>query len=139
MALYALDTDIYSLFRHGDPRVSTQILRHAADELAVTVITVEESLSGWYTLLRRAKSPDRIAHAYSRLADTVHALADFRILSFSESAIVRFEDLRAAHRRIKGNDLRIASTVLEYGVTLVTRNLADFAGIPGLVTVDWSA
>ena len=56
----------------------------------MTVITVEESLSGWYSVVRRAKTPENIARAYARLADTVRALADFRILAFEEAAIARF-------------------------------------------------
>ena len=36
-------------------------------------------------------------------------------------------------------DLRIAAITLEYGGTLVTRNVSDFRTISDLPIVDWSA
>jgi hypothetical protein len=48
------------------------------------------------------------------LPDAVYAalFARFQILSFTEAAIVRYEGLRAAHRHIGKNDLRIAAIAL---------------------------
>jgi tRNA(fMet)-specific endonuclease VapC len=46
--------------------------------------------------------------------------------------------LRAAHRRLDKDDLRIAAIVLEDDDTLVTRNAKDFRQIPGLRIEDWS-
>jgi len=47
MSLYLLDTDHLSLYQMGHPRVLRQILGHIHDQVAVSVITVEEQLSGW--------------------------------------------------------------------------------------------
>ncbi len=51
--MIVLDTDVLTLFQHGDPVVVRQVRARPPEELAVTVITVEEELTGWYTRLRR--------------------------------------------------------------------------------------
>ena len=61
MSLYVLDTEILSLFQTGHPLVTRRVAEHASGELAVTIITVEEQLSGWYTLRRRVKDPAALA------------------------------------------------------------------------------
>ena len=98
MSLFVLDTNIVSLYQSGDPIVTQRILAHPMSQLAVTVISIEEHLTGWYTRLRRAKKRDQLAHVYKRLADTISLLSGFQILTFTESAIDRYEQLRAVHR-----------------------------------------
>jgi len=114
-------------------------LSHPPAELAITVITVEEQISGWYGLLRRAKNPREHARVYQRLTDTVSALADVQILSFTEAAIARFHQLEALKLNVGKMDLRIAATVLEHGGILVTRNTRDFERVPGLMLENWAA
>ncbi len=46
MKRYVLDTDILRLFQEGHEAVCQRICAHALVELATTVITVEEQLSG---------------------------------------------------------------------------------------------
>ncbi len=138
MSLFVLDSDILDLYQTGHPTVCGWVHSHPIEELATTVITVEEHLSGWYTLLRRAKDAKQLARAYLRLADTVVFLARFRILSFTEAAIERYEQLKRLKLGTKKMDLRIAAITLVHGGTLVTRNVRDFQGIPALATEDWS-
>ena len=137
MNLYVLDTDTMTLYQHGHPRVVQQVLAHPARELAIAVISVEEELTGWYTKLRQARKRDELARAYQRLSESVPFFARFQILSFTEPAIVRYERLRAAHRGIGKNDLRIAAIALEQGATVVTRNSRDFKQVRGLTIEDW--
>ena len=139
MTLFVLDTDVLVLFQEGHELVCRRVLSHSIDELAISAITVEEQLSGWYTLLRRAKSKDKLARAYQRLTDAVELLSRFRILSFTESAIDRFEQLKAQKLGVKHMDLRIAAIVLEHAASLVTRNARDFQLIPHLAWEDWSS
>ena len=75
MSLYVLDTDMLTLVSEGHPTVGRRFLEHGPEELAITVLTVEEQLSGWYTELRKAKRPAKLARAYRRLADTVRFLS----------------------------------------------------------------
>src|SRR5262245_53884810 len=117
-----LDTDMLTLYQFGHAAVVRHVTQHLLEELAVTVLTVEEQLTGWYTRLRRAKRRDELARIYQRLTDGIEFLAQLKVLSFTEQAIERYEDLKAAKLNIGRNDLRIAAIALELGATLVTRN-----------------
>jgi tRNA(fMet)-specific endonuclease VapC len=139
MSLYVFDTDTLVLIHEGHKLVGSRVVSHPIDGLATTAITVEEELSGWYTLLRRVKDRKQLARAYQRLVDAVRLCARFHILSFTEAAIDRFERLKTLKLGVKHNDLRIAAIVVEHGGTLVTRNTRDFRDIPGLAIVDWSS
>jgi hypothetical protein len=44
-----------ALNKRGHPVVLQNAVAHLSAGLAITVITIEEQLSGWYTLLRQAK------------------------------------------------------------------------------------
>jgi tRNA(fMet)-specific endonuclease VapC len=138
MSLYILDTDTLSLYQREHPAVVRNLEAHPPDEVAVTIISVEEQISGWYTLIRRSKTDTQLALAYQRLTVTVKFLADLQILPFTEAAISRFHQLRAMKLRVGTMDLRIAAIALEHGGTVVTRNLSDFERIPGLACEDWS-
>lgn len=138
MPRFVLDTDMFSLFLRGHRKVCANVLGRPLTETTTTIITVEEELSGWYTLLRQAKNSQALARAYQRMTETVEALAMFRLQSFTETAIARFETLCKQHPRIGRNDLRIAAIAMESQITLVTRNRVDFEPIEGLTIVDWS-
>ena len=139
MTLHVLDTDTLVLFQEGHVEVCRRVLSQPLEELATTVITVEEQLSGWYTLLRRAKDARQLARTYQRLVDSVQVLGQLHILSFTEPAIDRFLYLKSLKLGVKHADLRIAAITLEQRGTLVTRNVRDFRGIPDLPIVDWSS
>lgn len=85
--LRVLDTDTLTLLQQGHPKVSERAAAVRPDELAVTVITVEEQLSGWYAELRKAKRPDRLAWAYRRLGQNVRFMSRLQILDYDEFAI----------------------------------------------------
>jgi tRNA(fMet)-specific endonuclease VapC len=138
MSLHILDTDILTLFQEGHSTVCKRAREHPQKELAITVLSVEEQLSGWYSALRQAKRIDRLALAYRRLADNVRFLSRLQIVAFDEPAIERYHDLTKLKLKVRKTDLRIAATVLENGATLVTRNVRDFKLIPGLMITDWS-
>lgn len=138
MNLYVLDTDTLTLLEDGHPVAGRRFLEHPLGEVAIAVLSVEEQLSGWYTQVRKAKRPERLAWAYRRLAETVSFLAHLRILTYNEAAMQRYEQLRKRKIKIGRMDLRIAAVVLEQGAILVTRNVRDFRQIPGLSLENWS-
>jgi tRNA(fMet)-specific endonuclease VapC len=138
MSLHVLDTDTLSLLQEGHPKVCQRAAVLPAEDVALTVLTVEEQLSGWYTELRRAKSPERLAWAYRRLAQNVRFLSRVQILDFDEPAIRRYADLRRLKLKVRRTDLQIAAVVLEHQATVVTVNVRDFKRVPGLRVEDWS-
>ena len=78
MSLYVLDTDMMTLYQHGHPLVVQQVLAHPVAQLAITVISVEEELTGWYTKLRQVRKRDQVARVYQRLSEAVPFFARFK-------------------------------------------------------------
>ncbi|MGL4555591.1 MAG: type II toxin-antitoxin system VapC family toxin [Gemmataceae bacterium] len=138
MALFVLDTNVLTDFSHGRPAVVSRVLSRPPEEIAITVITVEEGVSGWQRMIRGARTARDQAQGWFRLAEIIPTLARWQILPFTEAGIDRFESLERLRLNVKGEDLRIAAIVLEHDATLVTRNVRDFERIPGLKYENWA-
>jgi tRNA(fMet)-specific endonuclease VapC len=139
VSLYILDTDILSLYQLGHATVCQRVAAHSSTDLATTILSVEEQLSGWYTLRRRVRGRAKLAHVYDRFTENVRFLARLTIYSFPESAIERYEQLAGMKLGVRANDLRIAAIALGQSAVVVTRNRSDFDRVPGLRVEDWSA
>jgi tRNA(fMet)-specific endonuclease VapC len=139
VSLYLFDTDTLTLFGRMHPVVLRNTFYHSADEIAVTSVTVEEQLGGWFAMLRAARTPAQIETAHVRLSETVRSLAVWDVRPFTSAAVTRFQELLRRRLNVGGNDLRIAAVALEIGATVVTRNLRDFGRVAGLACEDWSA
>jgi tRNA(fMet)-specific endonuclease VapC len=100
MSRYALDTDTVTLLLHGQPDVCAQAAQHDPDDLATTIVTVEEILTGWYSQIRKAKKDEQLIRAYQALQEAVEFLGRVTILPFDGEAVQRFRTLRAAKTRI---------------------------------------
>jgi tRNA(fMet)-specific endonuclease VapC len=138
MIEWILDTDILTLYERGHPAVVQNCTTHDPATVAITIISVEEQFSGWYTRVRRAKKLDELAHVYERFTTFATFISRLSICSFTEAAIRRYEGLKALKLNIGKRDLRIAAIALELAATLVTRNRRDFERVPGLRIADWS-
>ena len=137
MPTYILDTDSFTLMVDGVQPIASRVLAMSNPYLSTTVITVDESLSGWYALARHAKRPSQLEFAYSELIRSVQAFGRLQILNFTQAASARFDSLVRMKLNVKKNDLRIAAITLENGAIVVTRNVRDFTRIPNLVVEDW--
>ena len=63
-----------------------------------------------------------------------------RLLPIDSRVAVRWGQLQAAAgRTLPAMDSRLAATALEHGLTLVTRNIRDFSGLPVQVFDPWKA
>ena len=138
MSPWVLDTDTLTLLERAHPLVSARVLAQPTGAVATAIISVEEQFSGWNAYIRRARRPDQLAYGYLRFTEVVTHLTRVPILTYTLGAIHRFDQLKSLRLNIGGNDLRIAAIALEHGATLVTRNRADFARVPGVTIADWS-
>jgi tRNA(fMet)-specific endonuclease VapC len=138
MTLYVLDTDHLSLYRRGQAAVVRRVEAIPADQLAITVITIEEQLSGWYSQVRQARSAEKLARAYAGLFDVAETIRRIRVLPFPSSAVQHYFEMRKRYPRLGKLDLEIAAIVLHHNGTLVTRNRQDFAQIHQLSLEDWT-
>jgi tRNA(fMet)-specific endonuclease VapC len=136
---YILDTDHFSLYQRLHPEVLERVNQIDQQQLAITVITVEEQMIGWLNAVQKAQNKSRqINWAYTQLRESVQLANQFSISDFTIAANERFLQLRSQGIRIGTKDLRIASIALEVDATIVTRNRKDFDKVPNLAIVDWS-
>ena len=139
MTLYVLDTDHISLYQKLHPQIVSRVQAANAQEVAVTIISAEEQLRGWFDAIRQATSGERLRWAYLGLRQGIEYFNTIRVLDLNQAALNRYLALRAAKIRIGTQDLRIASIVLSINGILITRNRRDFAQVPGLKIEDWTA
>ena len=129
--LYLLDTIIISGWaRRNHPALMTRMLAVAPSDLAISVLVEHE--------LRYGCARNPLVKSWP-LVEALLAL----ILSLpltrpiaNRAADLR-SDLAAAGTPVGPYDLLIAATALEHGATLVTKNVREFARVPGLVVEDW--
>jgi tRNA(fMet)-specific endonuclease VapC len=135
-----LDTDHLSVFTdERDPRHEMLNTRMdaATQQVACTIVSVEEVLRGWLAIIHRLRDVHRQIPAYVRLGQLFNVLSDWEIVAFDERAADQFTDLRRQRIRIGTMDLKIASIALVNDALLVTANLRDYSLIPELRCENW--
>ena len=137
MSLYILDSDSLSLYQRGYEPLGQRLLALPSDQIAITVISVEELIRGRLAQIRKATKPQERVYAYYWFAQTLEFLRDFRVLGYDVEAEARFQSLIAQKIRIGTQDLKIAAIALSQRATLVTRNRQDFEQVAGLALEDW--
>lgn len=61
MSLWVLDTDVLTLWLRGQESITARVAATPPHQLAVTIITVEEILGGWYTQIRQSRDDQQLA------------------------------------------------------------------------------
>lgn len=137
--MLVLDTNHTSelVFRTAAGLRLLQRLDQSGGEVAVTAITVEESLRGWLAEIRRQTEPRLQIPAYRRLIRQVEVFASWLVLPWDDDAANRFDALKAIRQRVGTQDLKIACICLAHDATLLTRNRVDFEKVPGLRVDNW--
>ena len=129
MSGWLLDTNVISELRRRRPnaRVLAFVAGQPLDELFVSAVTFAEIRYGIETVgdpIRRAELNDWLAHR-------VRPMFDQRVLAVSEDVMFKWrllvEDGRKAGHTFSQPDLIIAATALHHGLTVVTRDTADYA------------
>ncbi len=94
-------------------------------------------MRGWLAEIRRRANPADQVAAYDRLVRQVELLAAWVILPWDMAAVEWLRGLREQRIRIGTQDLKIASIALAHDATILTRNVQDFAQVPGLKIENW--
>jgi tRNA(fMet)-specific endonuclease VapC len=108
-------------------------------EAATTIITFEEQLRGWLSVLSRSRSLNEQVEAYRRLKRLLDNYLTIAVLEFDARAAAEVQRLRKLRLRIGTMDLKIAAIALTREATLLSRNLSDFRRVPRLKVEDWTA
>ena len=112
MSLWVLDTDMLTLWLRGQETVATRVATTPPQQLAVTIITIEEVLGGWYTQVRRARDDQQLARAYEALQQTVEftrSIQPYRLIYRGFAAIADCGRTIVALGRMISASLRLSS------------------------------
>ena len=128
-----LDSNTISYYFRGDPQVVPRLQALSPADVGVPAIVEYELRYGILRLPQEAASP--------RLAALAALLRPMQVLSFdsecaAHAAHIRAE-LEASGMPIGPHDTLIAATALRHQATLVTRNVREFARVPGLQCLNW--
>jgi len=136
-----LDTDHVNVLKYPDqPQFATLTNRlnaSADQDVATTVITVEEQMRGWLALINRSDNVRRQVPAYTELLRLLDFFSRWQVISFHEQAADTFQRLRQQRIRIGTMDLKIAAIALVHEALLLSANLRDFQRVPDLRVADW--
>jgi tRNA(fMet)-specific endonuclease VapC len=137
--LLVLDTDHFSEWEWGSAAGARLQARIGAanTDLAVTVITLEEQMRGWLAEIRRHNDPHRQISPYAKFQRQVDAFSEWTVLPWDADSARLFADFRQQGLRLGSMDLKVACITLVHDATLLTRNTADFADVPGLTLENW--
>jgi tRNA(fMet)-specific endonuclease VapC len=130
---YLLDTNIcIYIAKHNPPAVRAHFARHAAEEIAMSVITLGELRFG----AEKSQSRERAMAIIQQLEGLISPRA------LPEAAGEHYGQIRAALQKrgaiIGNNDLWLAAHARAEGWILVTKNTREFARVPGIQLENWA-
>jgi tRNA(fMet)-specific endonuclease VapC len=138
--LYFLDTNVLSEILKGHPRIVSRLHSIAPPGYVdVPIVAWFEIVQGRMAALFTSADKDKLRLAQSRLDADLNTIKRLPVRGIDEAAANRFEWL-LSHKKTRNldrTDLLIACIALAHGAILVTRNVKDFANVPGLVIQNW--
>lgn len=128
-----LDSNTISYYFRGDLNVVPRLQSLRPVDLGVPAIVEYELRYGLLRMPQEAAAP--------RLAALAQLLRPMQLLPFdsecaAQAARLRVE-LETLGTPIGPHDTLIAATALRHQATLVTRNVREFARVPGLQVLNW--
>jgi tRNA(fMet)-specific endonuclease VapC len=137
--LLVLDTDHLSELERDSAAGQrlTRRLEANRSPKVVTIVNVEEQLRGWLAELSRHHDSHRQIIACDKLQRQIETFANWVILPWDGDSAEMFLNLRRLGVRIGSLDSKIACIALTQDATLLSRNAAHFAQVPGLRLENW--
>ena len=136
---WLLDTNVLSELRRPEPNRQVVAFQAtcATGQLYVSTVTLMEIRFG----IERAFSPANRANLERWLADTIRPVFAGRVLEITEEVMLTWrlmvDEGRKTGHAFSQPDLFLAATAYEHDLTLVTRNVKDFAGLEVTVLNPW--
>lgn len=129
---YLLDTNIcIYIAKHNPPAVRARFERHAANELAMSVVTLGELRHG----AEKSQAREKALATLNRLESSI------QVAPLTVTAGEHYGQIRAALETrgqiIGNNDLWIAAHARAEGWILVTNNESEFKRVEGLQLENW--
>ena len=124
---YLLDTNFISELRKGDRAnrgVQTWAMDNDSSLSALSVVTIAEIRKG---IENKRRTDTRQADAIESWLQTILVKFSTNILPVTIDIADRWGRL-LSNSQLPLNDSLLAATALEYGLTVITRNVADFEG-----------
>jgi tRNA(fMet)-specific endonuclease VapC len=139
MTLWILDTNHITLLEHRHPNILKRIEDIDEEDLAITIITAEEQIRGWFKVMNEPNiRPTRLVNAYKEFKNTLAYLRTVNIIDFDLKAHAIYLELRKEIKNVGTKDLRITAIALSVDGIIVTRNQKDFEKVPNLKIEDWT-
>src|SRR6267378_2373000 len=122
MPQFVFDTDHLTLFHHKHSKLMQHLAAQSAGAVAITPVSMEETLRGRLAVLRRGLVGVNHVRAYANLVASVELFHLFPIVDFDVASEAEFQLLRTARLRVGAQDLKIAAIALTNRLTVLTRN-----------------
>jgi len=137
--MFLLDTNVVSELRKAgagkaDKNVTRWARRASANELYISAITILELETGVLLLERRDPLQGAVLRRW--LEERVYRAFVERVLAIDAATARRCAAMHVPNRR-SDRDALIAATALVRGMTVVTRNVADFKGLNVRILNPW--
>ena len=126
--MYLVDTNVISDARRKIPQALSWLQSIPPDEVFLSVVTLGEIARG---IAQKKRTDPRAAQVFERWLARLRTTHKARILPITD--VIAIEWGRLAAERPRGDaDGLIAATAIAHGLTVVTRNVRDFAdtGVP---------
>ena len=135
----ALDTDHLTAFGYSSAlsRRLKERLAQSGQDVVTTAVNCEEQMKGLLAAIHRERDAARQIIGYSDFVSRMEFLAGFTILPWDSDSATLFAHHHRLRVRCGTMDLKIACIVMAHNATLLTRNTADFAHVPGLKHENW--
>lgn len=133
-----LDTNVVSELRRpekANPKLAAWALSAPLGSAFLSVITIFELELGALSVARRDAAQGRVLRAW--IDDQILPRFEGRILPIDVAVAQRCARLHVPDPRAE-RDALIAATALVHGLTVVTRNVADFAPTGAAVVNPWA-